>query len=106
MARGLAELRPDRLRSRKAEKGEVTMILQSKLSGALVEATLEIDTAQGSPLRGQTLLSIRKPDGSGTVLIAPYKAHEYRISSIDDAEYAVLREAGFEMDLVRRAPGD
>jgi hypothetical protein len=89
-----------------AGQGEVTMILQSKLSGALVEATLEIDTAEGSPLRGQTLLSIRKPDGSGTVLIAPYKAHEYRISSIDDAEYAVLREAGFDMDFARGSPGN
>jgi hypothetical protein len=50
-------------------------------------------------------LSIRKPDG-GAVLIAPYKAHEYRISSIDDAEYAVLREAGFDMDFARGSPGD
>jgi hypothetical protein len=81
------------------------MILQSKLSGALVEATLETDINENSPLQGQMLLSVRKPDGSGTVLIAPYQAYEYRISSIDDAEYAVLREAGFDMEFVRGATG-
>ena len=81
------------------------MILQAKPSGALVEATLETDTNEASPLRGQTLLSIRKPDCSGTVLIAPYKANEFRIYSIDDAEYEALRAAGFDMDFVRGTPG-
>jgi hypothetical protein len=37
---------------------------------------------------------------------APYKANEFRIYSIADAEHAALHEAGFDMEFVKGTPGD